>query len=57
MGEQTLHTMHAAGARCLAVESGKTIVLDRPEVAGLADRLGIAVVSLNANELRLKAAA
>ena len=57
VGEATLHTMHAAGARCLAVESGKTIVLDRPEVAALADRLGIAVVSLKAEELRIKRAA
>ena len=57
VGEATLHTMHEAGARVLAVESGKTIVLDRPEVAALADRLGIAVVSLNAEELTLKAAA
>ena len=57
VGEQTLKTMHEAGARVLAVESGKTIVLDRPEVAALADRLGIAVVSLNAGELRHRAAA
>ena len=57
VGEATLHTMHEAGARVLAVESGKTIVLDRPEVAALADRLGIAVVSLNADELERKAAA
>ena len=57
VGEATLHTMHAAGARCLAVESGKTIVLDRQPVVDLADRLGICLVSLNADELQLKAAA
>ena len=57
VGERTLHTMHQAGARVLAVESGKTIVLDRGPVMELADRLGIAVVSLNAEELSLKAAA
>ncbi len=57
VGEGTLRTMHAAGGRVLAVESGKTIVLDRDPVMQLADRLGIAVVSLNAEELSLKAAA
>ena len=57
VGEATLQTMHKAGARVLAVESGKTIVLDRGPVMELADRLGIAVVSLNAEELSLKAAA
>ncbi|MFH5802570.1 LpxI family protein [Alienimonas sp. DA493] len=57
VGETTLRTMHAAGARVLAIESGKTIMIDRGPMMDLADRLGIAVVSLNAEELSLKAAA
>ncbi len=48
--------MHEAGCRCLAIESGMTILLDQDEVIDLADRLGIAIVSLNAEELQLKAA-
>jgi DUF1009 family protein len=56
IGMQTIQTMHEAGARCLAVESGMTIMLDDEEVVKLADKLGIAIVSLNADELQLKLA-
>ena len=57
IGLQTIQTMHEAGARCLAVESGMTIMLDDQEVVDLADKLGIAIVSLNAEELQLNLAA
>lgn len=56
VGVKTIQTMHEAGARCLAVESGMTIMLDQADVLELADKLGIAIVSLNAEELQLKAA-
>jgi UDP-2,3-diacylglucosamine hydrolase len=56
IGLQTIQTMHEAGARCLAVESEMTIMLDDAEVVALADKLGIAIVSLNADELKLKVA-
>ena len=56
IGLQTIQTMHEAGARCLAVESEMTIMLDDEEVVALADKLGIAIVSLNAEELQLKVA-
>jgi DUF1009 family protein len=56
VGLQTIQTMHEAGARTLALESGKTIVLDQEEVFALADKLGIAIVSLNANESELRLA-
>lgn len=46
VGAQTIETMHAAGARALAVEAGKAVVFDRQEMAALADRHGIAVVAL-----------
>lgn len=57
VGVGTLRTMHASGGRVLAVESEKTIVLDREEFVSLADKLGIAIVALNAQELALRAVA
>ena len=57
VGVGTLRTMHASGGRALAVESDKTIVLDRDEFVALADKLGIAIVALNSQELSLRAAA
>ena len=44
------------GGRVLAVESQQTILLDADDVIALADRLGIAIVALNADELRLRIA-
>ena len=55
IGVKTIQTMHEAGCRCLAIESGMTIMLDQEEVLALADKFGITVVSLNAEELQLKA--
>ncbi len=57
IGTQTLQTMREAGARILAIEAGMTILLDEPEVVALADKLGIAIVSLNADEVSLRVAA
>jgi len=57
IGLQTIQTMHEAGGRVLAVECGQTILLDEPDVVELANRLGIAIVSLNADELHLRAVA
>lgn len=56
IGVQTMRSMHEAGGRVLAVEAGQTIILDEPEVLELADKLGIAIVSLNSEEARLKIA-
>jgi len=56
IGLQTIQTMHEAGGRVLAIESGKTIVLDQDEVYALANKLGISIVSLNANESELRIA-
>jgi DUF1009 family protein len=56
IGVETIQTMRESGARVLAVESGMTIMLDQPKVIDLADRLGIAIVSLNAEEVRLQLA-
>ena len=57
IGLKTIQTMYEAGGRVLAIEAGQTILLDEPEVVQLANRLGITIVSLNADELHLRAAA
>lgn len=51
IGMTTIQTLHAAGGRVLAVEAGKTILLDEAEVIAVADKLGIAIVAVNADEL------
>src|SRR5262249_29422948 len=45
VGRQTIESMRTAGARVLAIEAGKTILLDEAETVALADRYGIAIVS------------
>src|SRR5262249_17423306 len=46
VGRQTIESMRAAGAGVLAVEAGKTILLDEAETIALADRYGIAITAL-----------
>jgi len=48
VGPETIRTLHAAGGRCLAVEAGKTLIIDRAEMLRLADELGVAVVGVSA---------
>jgi DUF1009 family protein len=57
IGIQTLQTMRESGARVLALEAEMTILLDEPRVVELADKLGIAIVSLKADEIQLRAVA
>lgn len=57
IGTQTIRTMQECGAKVLAVECDKTIILDQPEVIRLADSLGIAVVAINAHEMELRQSA
>jgi DUF1009 family protein len=45
IGIQTVKSMQDVKAVCLAVEAGKTIVLDREDVLSEADRAGIAIVA------------
>jgi DUF1009 family protein len=47
VGCSTIETMHKAGGRVLAIEAGKTIVLDQSETVRLADRYGIAIVAID----------
>jgi len=56
IGVTTLNTMREAGANVLAIESDKTILLDQVDVIKLADKLGIAIVAVDAAELELQLA-
>ena len=44
IGCQTIETLHAAGAGCIVLEPGKTLILEKPKVIELADRYKIAIV-------------
>ena len=46
IGERTIKTMAACRAGALAVEAGKTVLLDRDSVIGLADKHGITIVGV-----------
>ena len=46
IGTSTIEGLHKAGARVLAIEADKTIVIDQPEVVALADRYGLTIVAL-----------
>ena len=45
VGCSTIEAMHRAGGRVLAIEAGRTIVLDQEDTLNLANRYGISVVS------------
>ena len=45
-GPGTLEAMREAGARVLAVEAMRTLLIDRPAFLARADEAGIAVVGL-----------
>jgi DUF1009 family protein len=45
IGTQTIKTMAQVKASCLAVEAGKTIIIDRETVVHEADRAGITIVA------------
>jgi DUF1009 family protein len=46
VGCDTVETIHRAGGRVLAIEAGKTIVLDQEAAVALADRHGITIMAL-----------
>ena len=48
IGRDTVETLRQARGRVLAVEAGRTIVLDQAEVVALADRYGLTIVALAA---------
>jgi DUF1009 family protein len=47
IGVMTIENLYKAGARVLAIEAGKTILLDQGEVIALADRYGISIVAVH----------
>ena len=47
VGITTIESMRQAGARVLAIEAGKTIILDELETVRLADRYGLTIVALD----------
>jgi DUF1009 family protein len=49
VGLSTIENLRKARARVLAIEAGKTIVIDQPEVVDLANRYGLTIVALKAS--------
>jgi len=47
IGLTTIDNLHKAGARVLAIEANRTIVIDQPDVVALADRYGMTIVALD----------
>jgi len=47
VGLDTLESMHQAGLTCLAVEVGRTLILERESFLSRADKYGIAVVGVD----------
>ncbi len=45
VGAPTIHAMQAAGATCLCVEAGRTLLFDRQTMIALADQAGIALLA------------
>ncbi len=50
VGPDTVRSLAENGAKCLAVEADKTIIIDKPETIKLADQLGIAIVGVKSLE-------
>lgn len=46
VGTSTIENLHQARARVLAIEAGKTIVIDQAEVVDLANRYGLTIVAI-----------
>lgn len=51
IGPETVRTIAEVRGRALAVEAGRTIVLDRPQTIALADEARIAVVAVDPSEV------
>ncbi len=51
IGITTIENLHNAGARVLAIEAGKTIVVDQDDVVALADRYGLSIIALDPSEV------
>lgn len=51
IGAATIESLKQAGGRVLAVEAGKTIILDEAETISLANRYGLTVVALDSAQV------
>ncbi len=51
IGISTIENLHKAGAKVLAIEANKTIVIDQPDVVALADRYGLTIVAVEPSEV------
>ena len=45
VGQSTVETMIRAGASCLSVEAGRTLLFDRETLLATANKAGIAIVA------------
>ena len=45
IGPQTIEKMKLAGGKVIAIEAGKTILINREKTLQMADELGIAILS------------
>jgi DUF1009 family protein len=48
IGVNTVENIHKAGGKVLAVEAGKTILLDPDATRALADKLGVTIIARTA---------
>ena len=44
VGPDTIRSLAENGGKCLVVEAGKTLIIDKPETIKLADKLGISIL-------------
>jgi DUF1009 family protein len=44
VGPDTIRSLARNGGKCLVVEAGKTLIIDKPETIELANQLGMAVL-------------
>lgn len=56
VGLPTVEAMISAGASCLCVTSGRTLIFDREEMLGLADENGLSIVGVGSETNRIEPA-
>lgn len=54
IGPNTVQVMHQAGGRVIAIEAGRTILLDREQTLSLANRLGLVIVATTDEQVGLR---
>ena len=57
IGLGTLQTMQQSGGRVLAIEAGRTIIIDEAEVVEFADQNKMVIVAMESSERELSAVA